>query len=127
MQQKNNVNGFLLNFDFILTKSKIMNVRKQPKPIQIEIYNIFLFLFYVLAPACTTVTYYKQDGSSACGFFLAQGLTWAQANASCSAAGARLPVIVSDQENRDLFNILVQSSFLVVIYISYNNKFPKTF
>jgi hypothetical protein len=65
-------------------------------------------VFYISAPPCTTPTYFKEDGSSACGFFLSQGLTWSQANASCSAMEARLPVITTSQENQDFFNILVQ-------------------
>ena len=67
-------------------------------------------MIFFSASECTTPSFFKQDGSLACGFFLAQGLTWSQANAGCSDMGARLPVINTEQENKDLFNILVKKN-----------------
>ena len=56
---------------------------------------------------CTTEVYYKSDGSCACGFFLASGLTWSQAVDQCAAFGARLPEIQTPEENADIFKIKV--------------------
>ncbi len=86
---------------------------------------LWLFFLMFLAPPCTTATFYKQDGSSACGFFLAKGLTWSQANAACSAAGARLPIINCDQENRDIWNLVVCLTFFSYFLVFSNLIFFK--
>jgi hypothetical protein len=52
-----------------------------------------------LLAKCTTSVYTKDDGSTACGFFLQKGLTWVQANKQCFAEGGRLPTILSAREN----------------------------
>ena len=55
---------------------------------------------------CDTKVYQKADGQSACGMFLANDLTWGQANDKCIGLGGRLPVITTAKENADIYNLL---------------------
>ncbi len=55
---------------------------------------------------CTTDNYRKDDGW-ACGFLLADKLTRSEASAQCGALGARLPEIISAEENYALNSIMV--------------------
>ena len=56
------------------------------------------------AERCTTETYFKSDGSCACGFYLGY-LPWHEAINECLGKGARLPEITSQQENDDIFRV----------------------
>ena len=58
---------------------------------------------------CTTEIRIKHDGSKYCGINLKQDLNWTGANKFCTDMGARLPIIKSDIENRDLFDFFVSS------------------
>jgi len=52
----------------------------------------------------------KSNGRNACAFFFPSGLSWEDANAKCTALGARLPVILSEEENTDIANLAVCTS-----------------
>jgi hypothetical protein len=65
-------------------------------------------LFNILIAKCATTTYFKADGTRACGFFLkTKDLTWVQANKQCFAEGGRLPTVMSSQENDMILNTQV--------------------
>ena len=48
---------------------------------------------------CETTTMTKSDGSNVCGIYLSKGLTWQQAQDQCSQVGARLPEILTSNDN----------------------------
>ena len=51
--------------------------------------------------------YTKSDGRQACSIFLGRGYSWLEANEKCSMLGGHLPVILTTQENTDIYNIQV--------------------
>jgi len=64
---------------------------------------------------CQTKIMMKDDGSKFCGFYIKEDFNWLSAYQLCSNSGARLPVIKSDKENRDIFDIFV-SGFLKLLH-----------
>ena len=63
----------------------------------------------VFSAKCQTPIYFKANGVCACGFFLEFGLSWIKANDRCKALGARLPVVISAQENQDIARVAVST------------------
>jgi hypothetical protein len=61
---------------------------------------------------CTTPTYFKSDGRCACGFFIEQELTWIEAVRDCQARDARLPKIMSEKDNSDIFSLNVSQKYI---------------
>ena len=51
---------------------------------------------------CSTSLYVKQNGSVACGIYVAGNLTFYSAEQRCGRLGARLPEIRSTKENEDV-------------------------
>jgi len=49
----------------------------------------------------------KSDGRTVCAFLLPAANTFQLAEESCQAHGAKIVEIRSDQENRDVYNLLV--------------------
>ncbi len=48
---------------------------------------------------CSTPTYLKKDGFSACGIFLGGLYNFTEAEEKCQNLGAKLPDILSEEEN----------------------------
>ena len=63
-------------------------------------------MYYFLA-FCTTGNYTKDNGDKACGVLLNRTMGWQTAATECRSIGARLPVIKSLKENKDILNMLV--------------------
>ena len=66
---------------------------------------------------CTTENFIKSDGRTFCGFFLAFGLTWYEADRRCKAQGARLPEIQSLSENNQILKLKVRITLQYIFAI----------
>ena len=73
---------------------------------------------------CTTVNYQKSNGICACGIFQQRGLNWQEAFDACSSIGARLPEIVNQQENDEIFKVkVIQNSTQLILFPGGFNKY----
>ena len=64
---------------------------------------------------CTTDVYRKSDGSCACGLLLESDLTWIEAFDACISIGARLPEVMSEEDNQDIYNLTVFILFFQLV------------
>jgi hypothetical protein len=57
------------------------------------------------------------DGQCACGFFTDRYVTWMEGVEICRASGARLPEIMSEEENAVIYHFAVSKiSFKISFY-----------
>ena len=57
---------------------------------------------------CTTKIFVKDDGNEYCGVHLKNNYDWIHANNTCVLMGARLPLIKSTKENKDIRDLQVR-------------------
>ena len=68
-----------------------------------------------LLELCETQAYWKSAGTCACGLFLGD-LSWFEGVARCSALGAGLPEVYSDDQN-DVLNTVRPFTCLTNLYV----------
>ena len=59
----------------------------------------------ILSAGCKIYT--KSDGTCACSFLIDQRMNWTSAVETCESVGARLPEILSAEDNADIFELMV--------------------
>ena len=71
----------------------------------------------LISDRCTTGIFKKssQENTCACGFYLGKGLIWRFALNECLRSGARLPEIMNEEENAEIFKLMA-SFFYVNIF-----------